>query len=938
MCGKDATVTVVRVLSGIVVLGALIGVPGWLTLRLLLHATPAVVTTTRTRDSLLPIEWGYLGMVLGIGIVGPVALVLAMLGVFSVPLVVVIIAVLCIFAAMLARIKHIPLAIHFTEAQGVGSRAWYRDRDTLAFVALLATVAVLFLHPGETLLGDGDAGVYYETGVAIAHTGGIRQYDVDLARIAGDAATVRHLLKDTPHWRYRFLDGVRLTGFFAQGTSGAVMPQFMHLWGAWLAIFAGLFGVPGPAYAPPLCGLLGVAGVTLLGRRLFGWPVGLFAGVFLALNGIEVWFVRQTYTEPFQQFALLAALFGFALLESRRDADTMRVGAIVSAVALGSAALIHIQTLFLLPVVIGYALVLWLMRAWRPAHTWFFAVFGSFLALMAVNIGFFAFGYAEAIFHNPINKAWALRLPLAVALVVSFIVLVVVDRLRARWLPLVIAPRTHTIARAVCVVAVLGYAMYTYLVRPGILTGRRGSLAAYIGAPTPTGNAANLVRLGWYWSPLGILLVTIGAVLIVATCFNRRVVGLLAVALVHTAIFVDASYAKESYLYALRRDVPVILPAFALFAAYAVWQGGPVLASVVHRVWRQVPVARLESIGRAGRVIGSVAAVALVLFYVATRAGTWTVQRFAGVEDEMSALAAKFPANSLLLFTGDRDQPHILAAPLTYVYGRSAFVISTENPRSDLLEAWLLRESATRPVYVLMGDNGGKLFPPHVSLVPDAAIGPTVTVTLRDFEALQVQKPHNPQINTLRYTVYRFQPPPTDQALGPLPHTITVGAADERYEVQGFYPIEQPTTVPAPAPYRWTGPSALVRVPWTPTLAQNGGTLTLRLAGGKRPANIPPAHVLIAVTPGVGEDGLVLGAADLPEDFTDITIHVPPGVLSQTDNGTALIRIDSCANSAQLGKYYAACSAWSPQDFPPVVYDARVLGVQVQSLSLSTTP
>jgi len=560
---------------------------------------------------------------------------------------------------------------------------------------------------------------------------------------------------------------------------------------------------------------------------------------------------------------------------------------------------------------------------------------------MAVNIGFFALGYAEAIFHNPINKAWALRLPLAVALVVSFIVLVVVDRLRARWLPLVIAPRTHTIARAVCVVAVLGYAMYTYLVRPGILTGRRGSLAAYIGAPTPTGNAANLVRLGWYWSPLGILLVTIGAVLIVATCFNRRVVGLLAVALVHTAIFVDASYAKESYLYALRRDVPVILPAFALFAAYAVWQGGPVLASVVRRVWRQVPVVRLESIGRvgqAGRVIGSVAAVALVLFYVATRAGTWTVQRFAGVEDEMSALAAKFPANSLLLFTGDRDQPHILAAPLTYVYGRSAFVISTENPRSDLLEAWLLRESATRPVYVLMGDNGGKLFPPHVSLVPDAAIGPTVTVTLRDFEALQAQKPHNPQINTLRYTVYRFLPPPTDQALGLLPHTITVGAADERYEVQGFYPIEQPTTVPAPAPYRWTGPSALVRVPWTPMLAQNGGTLTLRLAGGKRPANIPPAHVLIAVTPGVGEDGLVLGAADLPEDFTDITIHVPPGVLSQTDNGTALIRIDSCANPAQLGKYYAACSAWSPQDFPPVVYDARVLGVQVQSLSLSTTP
>ncbi len=82
--------------------------------------------------------------------------------------------------------------------------------------------------------------------------------------------------------------------------------------------------------------------------------------------------------------------------------------------------------------------------------------------------------------------------------------------------------------------------------------------------------------------------------LIVATRFNRRTAGLLAVALVHMAIFVDASYTKEFYIYALRRDMPVILPAFALFAAYAVWQGGPALVGVVRRVWRQVPVVRLS--------------------------------------------------------------------------------------------------------------------------------------------------------------------------------------------------------------------------------------------------------------------------------------------------------------------------------------------------------
>ncbi len=923
---------VVTVVFGSVLLGALVGGPGWLALWLLHRRAPAA-------RALLPVEQGYLALVLGIGIVGPVALVLAMLGRFSVPLLVVVMLALCVLALVASRWFVAPPLKETGETEThIPALAPYRDRGTLAFAALLVLAAVLFLRPGETLLGDGDAGVYYNTGVAIAHTGGIVQHDVTLAGIVGDAATARHILQATPHWRYRFLDGIPHIGFFALGTTGDVMPQFMHLWGAWLAVFAGLFGVPGPAYAPPLCGLLGVAGVTLLGRRLFGWPVGLIAGLFLTLNGIEVWFVRQTYTEPFQQWALLATLFGFALLEARRDDGTMWLGATVAAVALGNAALVHIQTLFLLPLMVGYALVLWLMRSWRPAHTWFFALFGGFLALTAIEIGFFALGYAESIFHNPINKAWALRTPIAAALVAGLVALVLVERLRGRWLPLVAAPRVQVVARVALVVAVIGYAAYAYLIRPGILIGRHGgslaALAAYIGAPTRPGNAANLVRLGWYWSPLGILLVTGGAALIVASRFNRRTAGLLAFALVHMAIFVDASYTKEFYIYALRRDVPVILPAFALFAAYAVWNLGPALVGVARRVWRRLPAVRFVYLERAGRVVGSLAAVALVLFFVATRAGTWTVNRFAGSEGQMAALAAKFPANSLLLFTGDRDQPHLLATPLTYVYGRTAFVVSTENPRGDLIEAWLLRESATRPVYVLMGDNGGKLFPPRVPLVPDTTIGPAITVTLRDFEALQAQKPHNPQTNTLHYTVYRFLPPATDGALGSLPRTITVGAADEQYEVQGFYAIQQDLN--APAPYRWTGPSALVRVPWTPALMQNGGTLTLHLAGGKRPAGIPPAHVRIAVSPGVGDDGPVLGEADLPTGFTDITVHVPPDALTQTDSGTALIRIDSCANDDAFEKNYDVCSAWSPRDFPPTNYDDRKLGVQMQSLTLTT--
>ncbi len=128
--------------------------------------------------------------------------------------------------------------------------------------------------------------------------------------------------------RYLYQGDKRLTAFFTDDTSGEIIPQFLHLWPAWIAIFYSFFGTLGPAYAPTIFGLFGLLGLVLLARRLFGWPVALIAGGFLALNGIEVWFVRQTYTEPYQQFALLATLLGSCF--SKSDATRRSCGSVRS--------------------------------------------------------------------------------------------------------------------------------------------------------------------------------------------------------------------------------------------------------------------------------------------------------------------------------------------------------------------------------------------------------------------------------------------------------------------------------------------------------------------------------------------------------------------------------------------------------------------------------
>jgi hypothetical protein len=930
-------VGVVRAAVGIPALMLLIGVPGWLAFRLLLadrlrQRTP----NAQTLDDLNPLECIYLALTLGMCVVGPVALVLAMLGVFALWLLALIVALLSVALAVVTRRSVVP------------SVAWRWERGLWLCLGLLVVAGALFLRPGETLIGGEDTGIYYNSGVAMAKQGGIYLHDPILADIDGDKATVRHLLINTDTDRYPLQGDKRFTAFFTTDTSGQIIPQFLHLWPAWLAIFYSLFGTLGPAFAAPLCGLLGVLGIVLLGRRLFGWPVALIAGGFLALNGIEVWFVRQTYTEAYQQFALIAALFGVLLLEERRDPRIMRLGAVVAAVALGNAALLHIETLFLLPLVIAYGIALWLLHAWRPAHTWFFALFGGMLALAVVQGGVFALGYVEGVFHHVYQNIWEQRIPLAAAVVVGIALLIAVDRLRCWWLPLLTKPRVGLIARITLAAGTAAYAIYGYILRPGILTGKAGTLSSYIGAPTPAGHSANLVRLGWYWSPLGILLIALGGTLLIARHLNRLTGPLLAFALVHTAIFVNETYTDDKYIYALRHYVPVVLPAFALFAAYAVWYFFPdawlrlprTLRDVPSSTLRLAPISPNEAISLPSgselwgprrrwitltRIAGLGATALLVLFFVATRAGTWTVRRYAGVDTQLQQLADQFPANSILLFSGGRDEPHLLATPLQFIYGRSAFVISTNNPNGDLIEQWLLRESATHPVYVLMGADGGKLFLPHTRLVPEAQFGPTFTITLHDFESLQLQKPHNPQDNALSYTVYRLDPKTGgDPPLGAAPVTITAGQADEKYDVQGFYGIERDKD--DPTPYRWTGPTALLRIPWTASLAQNGGTVTLHLAGGKRPAALgAPAHITIALDGDVGEPGSTLASLDIADGLATYAVTIPPNTLPPGDTGSAILRIESA-------------KPWSPQDYAPPnapIYDPRALGIQFESITLT---
>src|SRR6185295_2631205 len=106
------------------------------------------------------------------------------------------------------------------------------------------------------------------------------------------------------------------------------------------------------------------------------------------------------------------------------------------------------------------------------------------------------------------------------------------------------------------------------------------ALQGYIGAPiaipdydriTYTKPLANLVRVGWYLSPLGVALGIAGFALWWCRGTSRASWLFLVVGLLATVFFVRQSYgaSDQSYIYILRRYIPQVYPAFSLGIAYA---------------------------------------------------------------------------------------------------------------------------------------------------------------------------------------------------------------------------------------------------------------------------------------------------------------------------------------------------------------------------------
>jgi hypothetical protein len=424
---------------------------------------------------------------------------------------------------------------------------------------------------------------------------------------------------------------------------------------------------------------------------------------------------------------------------------------------------------------------------------------------------------------------------------------------------------------------------------------------------------ANLVRVGWYLSPLGVILGLIGFVLWWWRGLNAASWLFLAASLISTLFFVRLSYGSSdlTYIYILRRYMPLTYPAFSLGMAYVIVALGRRRTKDEGRRTED----RSQFLSFVFRLSSFVCAAGLIIFFVVTNRQLYRHVEYAGALDQLEALAHNFAPGDVLLFRGEgRDTPDLVATPLKFVFGLDAFAIRSGDPGKyavDLAHYVKHWQAQGRQVYLVLGPNGAVELP---GLRP-VRIGPA-SLRLPEFQQLRDQKPSLAQEFNFDFVIYHLV---SSTAVPETPHAIA--ADDYSAQVRGFYHTEQIDG----ATVAWTNGDALLRLPWPGDNAPRD--LTVELAPGvARPAQLGPARVCLSFrpeasfalvdTPFTGEQCFEVQGSGM----AGYRYAIDPRGQPAPATGTFLLRI--------------ASPTWSPAAFDAAQHDPRQLGVQFGGIAV----
>lgn len=897
-------------------------------------------------DELSPGERVFLPIAVSVCLTTWLALTLAELGAYS-------------LATLAALVLLLVLAGWLVTRRRAGARIGSLRPDPI-FLAILALAIFLFARPAEYVIGNSDAGTYVNTGASIARTGGIAIHDAQVAQLPPGSANTFYWALTNPFMLYR---QVRLPGFFiADPSQGLVLPQFLHLYPAWLAVWDSLAGVELGLYATPLIALLGSSAFYLLARELAGRRTALLAFFLLVVTVPQFWFARYPVAEALTQFLALSGLY--ALLKATRSPAPG--WPLLAGIALGEIFFTRADAVLLLVPLAALALVLLLTRRWSRGAWLGAGAFGVVFVHALVHMLVFApnylyFQYSHALRMKNIDKLFG-GLPdagalfsrweylfLAVLPVLAGIAgLFLFDRLfhgiRRRWG----AEITAGLARAKPALRLLGAALIVVLILGAYFVWPRPeSLYAYVGGATPLDRSANLIKLGWYLSPVGVLLALLGGVIVVWRDLNARNALWYGTAALFAVFYLEELYSNPHYIYTTRHYIPLVIPLFLLLAARALqwlWQLGsdrgarssdragspfprvfttPARPAGLGAIARPVALrttARPIALGRIARPAALILFAGWMLYNLyamgiieASRASgialrlplvgqTMTaglvrlepfedsIAGFAelgGAYSQLARLAGTLDPRAVIIFAAGRDEPAAVATPLTYIFGRDAFVTVFNNPPAAkvaaLVDGW---RAQGREVILAYGTNGGKLQLPGYALERAGDFALDVPQWAFSYTFM----PRGAWRVNLNYVLYRAVP---DTVPASWPFVLDFGGDDFPHLVRGF--LER-----APeASTRWIGtvvPEGQSGADWK---WQSGTVVVPRAADTRLRLTVTARAPRPGVRFQVKSNQKVLGSATLDESFSEHTFELDPAALEPTAGGYLLELVSQATPDGQ---------------------------------------
>jgi hypothetical protein len=741
-------------------------------------------------------------------------------------------------------------------------------RALLPALAVLAVSLFFQARPGEYMMGGRDPGTYIAAMALIGRTGGVAYVDPVVQSIP--PADVELFFRNPGNPDYSW---GRFMGFpLERPETARVVPEFFHLFPAFGAYLFQSMGVKGALATPCVFGVLGTLAVFFAWRRVFGPAPALLLGLLLAVNVVQVWFARYPVSEPMSQFLTFLGLFAFAHWEERGSGA---FGALAG-IAFGLSLLVRIDSVLL---VLPLGLYVLVQRAhgglpWPQLRAFAipFVILGGHAFLHAA---FWSRKYLLSIYSRPYwNQPPWVWLALAAAVVV---LILLAHRTEPRVLAF--AQRHGPLLRSLAMGLVLVLAGYMYFLRPWLSAwagGDGNEAARTLSNPwvlhrlgfrrLAAHDAQSFLRLGWFVSPLGLLLGVVGLVSVIRH-WQRRYFLTVAVALTFAGFYLYKIRIYNDYYFAMRRFLPVILPVLVGLAA--------------------VLLCRLAARGGRARLAAGLLTIALLGLFLRDSIPLLRHRDWPGSVSFVAGLARQFGPEDVVIF----EQPqsiHLLALPLWAVHGVNVVELARFDPDpaklQDLVDQWRTRYRNIYFVHTYRTDLCGIFL---------QRVRPHLLVT-HEWELTYDRPPREPVPRSFRFAVSRVVPP-EELAVPALPE-VDIGGSDD-FQVSGFFDKEEEGA----RSYRWTGGCASLYVPG----ARGARSVSITASAGRRPQSARPA----VVTARLG--GTLLGQFTAGPGWQQHVFPLP----HEMAPGPPVLRLD--------------VAPWRPVNLERGSEDVRDLGVMV---------